>query len=148
MSERKKIQKSEEPQIPITPMLDMAFQLLTFFVLTYKPAPSEGQISVRGQISSLLTLGAGFDQDLSGRENILLAGAFLGIDHRDMMDRLDGIHDMHWVIEFCNKAMLLEQGRIVAAGDPAEVVALHEERSERVRVEKAAAAALVAAGGA
>ena len=44
VSERKKIQKSEEPQIPITPMLDMAFQLLTFFVLTYKPAPSEGQI--------------------------------------------------------------------------------------------------------
>ena len=29
--------------MPITPMLDMAFQLLTFFVLTYKPAPSEGQ---------------------------------------------------------------------------------------------------------
>jgi biopolymer transport protein ExbD len=44
VSERKKIQKSEEPQIPITPMLDMAFQLLTFFVLTYRPAPSEGQI--------------------------------------------------------------------------------------------------------
>jgi biopolymer transport protein ExbD len=43
VSERKKIQKSEEPEIPVTPMLDMAFQLLTFFVLTYRPAPSEGQ---------------------------------------------------------------------------------------------------------
>ncbi len=43
MSERKNIQKSEGPDVPITPMLDMAFQLLTFFVLTYKPAPSEGQ---------------------------------------------------------------------------------------------------------
>ena len=42
--------------------------------------PSEGAVEVRGQISSLLTLGAGFDQDLTGRENILLAGAFLGID--------------------------------------------------------------------
>jgi biopolymer transport protein ExbD len=42
-SERKNIQKSEGPEVPITPMLDMAFQLLTFFVLTYKPAPSEGQ---------------------------------------------------------------------------------------------------------
>ena len=42
--------------------------------------PSEGSIEVRGQISSLLTLGAGFDQDLTGRDNILLAGAFLGID--------------------------------------------------------------------
>ena len=29
--------------MPIAPMLDMAFQLLTFFVLTYKPAPAEGQ---------------------------------------------------------------------------------------------------------
>ena len=29
--------------MPIAPMLDMAFQLLTFFVLTYHPAPQEGQ---------------------------------------------------------------------------------------------------------
>ena len=33
----------EEPNVPIAPMLDMAFQLLTFFVLTYHPAPQEGQ---------------------------------------------------------------------------------------------------------
>jgi biopolymer transport protein ExbD len=32
--------------MPITPMLDMAFQLLTFFILTYHPAPSEGQFSL------------------------------------------------------------------------------------------------------
>ncbi len=37
------VQKAEEPDVPITPMLDMAFQLLTFFVLTYQPVPSEGQ---------------------------------------------------------------------------------------------------------
>jgi biopolymer transport protein ExbD len=35
-----------EIQIPITPMLDMAFQLLTFFILTYRPAPTEGQFSM------------------------------------------------------------------------------------------------------
>ena len=35
-----------EIEIPVTPMLDMAFQLLTFFILTYKPAPSEGQFSM------------------------------------------------------------------------------------------------------
>jgi biopolymer transport protein ExbD len=33
----------DEPNVPIAPMLDMAFQLLTFFVLTYRPAPAEGQ---------------------------------------------------------------------------------------------------------
>lgn len=35
--------RSEGPNVPIAPMLDMAFQLLTFFVLTYRPAPVEGQ---------------------------------------------------------------------------------------------------------
>ena len=43
---KKKAKKDEEIQIPITPMLDMAFQLLCFFVLTYHPAPSEGQFSM------------------------------------------------------------------------------------------------------
>lgn len=33
-----------EPDLPITPMLDMAFQLLAFFILTFKPSPTEGQI--------------------------------------------------------------------------------------------------------
>ena len=36
----------EEVDIPITPMLDMAFQLLTFFVLTYHAAPAEGQFGM------------------------------------------------------------------------------------------------------
>jgi len=38
--------RSTEVEVPITPMLDMAFQLLTFFILTYRPAPSEGQFSM------------------------------------------------------------------------------------------------------
>lgn len=33
----------EGPEVPVAPMLDMAFQLLTFFVLTYRAAPVEGQ---------------------------------------------------------------------------------------------------------
>jgi len=168
--------------------------------------PNEGQVDVVGQVSSLLTLGAGFDQDLSGFDNILLAGAFLGIEHKDMQRRLPGIvdfadlgrfidapiktyssgmrarlgfsiatavdpdvliidevlatgdavfrekskrrimdltraakgivivtHDMTWVTEFCNRALLLDKGEIVTVGDPAEVAALHEERSARAR---------------
>jgi biopolymer transport protein ExbD len=35
-----------EVKVPITPMLDMAFQLLTFFIMTYRPAPTEGQFSM------------------------------------------------------------------------------------------------------
>jgi biopolymer transport protein ExbD len=33
-----------EPDLPITPMLDMSFQLLAFFIMTFKPAPTEGQL--------------------------------------------------------------------------------------------------------
>lgn len=43
MSRRKVNRSSEGVEVPITPMLDMAFQLLTFFVLTYRPMPAEGQ---------------------------------------------------------------------------------------------------------
>ena len=40
---RKFKKAQEDVEIPVTPMLDMAFQLLTFFILTYHPMPSEGQ---------------------------------------------------------------------------------------------------------
>lgn len=35
-----------EPDLPVTPMLDMAFQLLAFFIITFKPAPTEGQLAL------------------------------------------------------------------------------------------------------
>ena len=37
----------QPPDVPITPMLDMAFQLLTFFVLTYRPAPAKVQFGMK-----------------------------------------------------------------------------------------------------
>jgi homopolymeric O-antigen transport system ATP-binding protein len=177
--------------------------------------PSEGTVEVDGLISSLLTLGAGFDQELTGRENIRLAGAFLGIQGREMAERTPGIiefadlgpfidapirtyssgmrarlgfsiatsvdpdillldevlatgdevfrakskarvldlvrqakgvvfvtHDMNWVTEFCNRAILLQKGRIVAEGDPGEVVAIHKEHSRQARAEREAAIAM------
>jgi biopolymer transport protein ExbD len=33
-----------EPDLPITPMLDMSFQLLAFFIMTFQPSPTEGQL--------------------------------------------------------------------------------------------------------
>jgi biopolymer transport protein ExbD len=44
---RKKKRKQEDVELNITAMLDMAFQLLTFFILTFKPAPVEGQVLLR-----------------------------------------------------------------------------------------------------
>jgi ABC-2 type transport system ATP-binding protein len=49
--------------------------------------PSEGEISTRGRVSTLLTLGAGFEFELTGRDNIDLTGAFMGIP-QDQMDAL------------------------------------------------------------
>jgi biopolymer transport protein ExbD len=43
MRRRSMRRQVEGPHVPIAPMLDMAFQLLTFFVLTYRPLPAEGQ---------------------------------------------------------------------------------------------------------
>jgi ABC-type polysaccharide/polyol phosphate transport system ATPase subunit len=164
-------------------------------------APNEGRVAVYGSVSTLLTLGAGFDQDLTGRENIDLAAAFLGIDHREMarltpaiiefaeigpfidapvktystgmrarlgfsiataitpdillLDEVLGTgdqafrarsqvrirelvgkakavvlvtHDLPFVSEFCNRAILLERGHIIHEGDPAETVELYRQR--------------------
>jgi biopolymer transport protein ExbD len=44
---RKRKRKQEEVELSLTAMLDMAFQLLTFFILTFRPAPVEGQILLR-----------------------------------------------------------------------------------------------------
>jgi biopolymer transport protein ExbD len=46
---RKRKRKDEAPvdvTLPITPMLDMSFQLLSFFILTFHPMPTEGQLSI------------------------------------------------------------------------------------------------------
>ena len=47
MSRRKKRRSGEEVELNLAAMLDMAFQLLTFFILTFRPAPVEGQVNLR-----------------------------------------------------------------------------------------------------
>ncbi len=175
--------------------------------------PSEGSVDVHGHVSGLLTLGAGFDQELTGRDNILLGGAFLGLDDAVTRDLLPSIiayaelgdfidapiktyssgmrarlgfaiatsvdpdillldevlatgdasfrakskarvieivkaakavvlvtHDMAWVTEYCNRALLIEKGRVIMEGDPATVVELHQTHMEEARAAKIAAA--------
>jgi ABC-type polysaccharide/polyol phosphate transport system ATPase subunit len=53
--------------------------------------PSEGVVEVNGHVSTLLSLQAGFDSELSGRENITLAGALMGIDHKVMEEITPGV---------------------------------------------------------
>lgn len=46
MSRRRKGEAGPEVDLPVTPMLDMAFQLLTFFIFTYHPSAMEGQMEL------------------------------------------------------------------------------------------------------
>lgn len=46
MGRKKKKEPPFDITLPITPMLDMSFQLLSFFMLTFKPMPTEGQMSI------------------------------------------------------------------------------------------------------
>jgi ABC-2 type transport system ATP-binding protein len=53
--------------------------------------PSEGEIHVRGRIAALLELGAGFQSELTGRENVFLNGSLLGMSQRELTRRFDEI---------------------------------------------------------
>jgi ABC-type polysaccharide/polyol phosphate transport system ATPase subunit len=66
-------------------------------------APSTGLINTRGSISSLLELGAGFHPDLTGKENVFLAGATMGLSRRQMSDRLDAIVDFAGLAAFIDQ---------------------------------------------
>jgi lipopolysaccharide transport system ATP-binding protein len=54
-------------------------------------APSEGRIRLRGRVASLLEVGTGFHPELSGRENIFMNGAILGMTRREISARFDSI---------------------------------------------------------
>jgi ABC-2 type transport system ATP-binding protein len=53
--------------------------------------PDRGTVAVNGRVSALLELGAGFHPELSGRENVYLNGAILGLNRRDIDRRFDEI---------------------------------------------------------
>src|SRR3989304_5913979 len=56
--------------------------------------PDEGNVKKKGRISALLELGAGFHQDLTGKENIFLSGSILGFTKKE----IDGIYGE--IVEF------------------------------------------------
>ena len=62
--------------------------------------PTEGSVETVGRISALLELGAGFHPDLSGRENVFLSAAILGIPREDIRKRFDHIVDFAGLRDF------------------------------------------------
>ena len=62
--------------------------------------PTKGRVILRGKISPLLELGAGFDPELTGRENIFLNSAILGFSHKDITSRFNRIVEFAELQEF------------------------------------------------
>ena len=181
--------------------------------------PSEGMVEVSGHVSTLLSVNAGFDNELTGRENIALAGALMGIDEDVMAEITPGIikfanigsfinapiktyssgmrarvgfavatsvdpdillldevlqtgdnkfkqksrrriagvlqtakvvvmvtHDMSWITAFCNRAILMDKGKIIADGDPEEIADMHEQDAAKRSKQKRKAKQLLKHG--
>ncbi len=60
-------------------------------VLSRITAPTKGRVTLNGRVASLLEVGTGFHPELSGRENIYLNGAILGMSRREISARFDEI---------------------------------------------------------
>ena len=62
--------------------------------------PSKGSVIVNGKVAPMIELGAGFDPDLSARENVFLNGAVLGYTHKEMEKKYDSIIDFAELWDF------------------------------------------------
>jgi lipopolysaccharide transport system ATP-binding protein len=60
-------------------------------ILSRITEPATGRIAIRGRVGSLLEVGTGFHPELTGRENILLNGAILGMTRREITGKMDEI---------------------------------------------------------
>jgi ABC-2 type transport system ATP-binding protein len=106
--------------------------------------PTTGVIATRGRVAALLELGAGFQPELTGRENIFLNGALLGMSKRAIAQRFDDIvafaeleQFIDTQVRFYSSGMYVRLGFAVAVNvDPAillvdEVLAVGDESFQR-----------------
>ena len=106
--------------------------------------PTEGQVVVRGQLAALLELGAGFQPELSGRDNIFLNASLLGLSTREVERRFDDIVAFAELeqfidnqVKFYSSGMFVRLGFAVAVNvDPDilvvdEVLAVGDENFQR-----------------
>lgn len=69
-------------------------------LLSRVTAPTTGSIKVKGRIASLLEVGTGFHPELTGRENIFLNGAILGMTKNEIRNKFDEIVDFAGVVKY------------------------------------------------
>jgi len=95
--------------------------------------PDKGSVSVKGRISALLELGAGFHPELSGRENVFMNGAILGLSKKEITAKFDDIVDFAGLENFIDtpvknysSGMFVRLGFAVAAHVEPEVLLIDE----------------------
>jgi lipopolysaccharide transport system ATP-binding protein len=71
-----------------------------FKILSRITVPTEGRIRLNGRVASLLEVGTGFHQELTGRENIFLNGAILGMTHAEIVRKFDEIVEFSEIANF------------------------------------------------
>jgi ABC-type polysaccharide/polyol phosphate transport system ATPase subunit len=95
--------------------------------------PTEGRIELRGRTASLLEVGTGFHPELTGRENVALNGAILGLSRQEIARRFDAIVEFSGVEKFIDtpvkrysSGMTVRLGFAVAAHLEAEIMLIDE----------------------
>ena len=95
--------------------------------------PDHGSIKMRGRVSALIALGAGFNPILTGRENVYVNGAILGLSKKEIDEQIDGIIDFAEIAEFIDSpvqsyssGMQVRLGFAVATAMKPDVMILDE----------------------
>lgn len=102
-------------------------------VLSNITYPTQGRVKVRGRVASLLEVGTGFHEELTGRENIYLNGSILGMKKKEVQAKLDAIIEFAGVERFIDtpikrysSGMRLRLGFAVAAHLDPDVLIVDE----------------------
>jgi ABC-type polysaccharide/polyol phosphate transport system ATPase subunit len=95
--------------------------------------PTRGQVKVDGRVSGLLELGAGFHPELSGRDNVFLNGALMGLKRKEVERRFDEIvafseleRFIDTQLKFYSSGMAMRLGFSVAVSVDADVLLIDE----------------------
>jgi lipopolysaccharide transport system ATP-binding protein len=76
--------------------------------------PTRGSVEIKGRVAPILALGAGFDTELSGRENVLIGGAILGLKRRTLDERMQSIADFADIGEYFDQPIKLYSSGMVS----------------------------------
>lgn len=104
-----------------------------FKILSRITEPTQGRITIRGRVTSLLEVGTGFHPDLTGRENILLNGSIMGMSYHEIKKKFDEIIAFADIEKFLDtpvkrysSGMFMRLGFAIAAHLDSEVLIIDE----------------------